>query len=167
MATQKAIELSYENVKNLVHDTVWKFHSRYKGDIHELQAQGVEHFFEAYYSYNPDKSAFTTWVRKIVWLRLLDQKRKEMKFHNALKRAHMDIESIHTRFYCPDIQKLVSSLGDDASVAVEVALNPNYEMKRTIIAKGKSAYVMRRVVKEELKRKGWTYCVRVIFSRLL
>src|SRR5476651_2599406 len=85
---------TYDDVAELVYDTCWKFKRRYGGDFDDLLSQANLAFMESYGSYQT-KYRFSTWVRTIVWNRLLDEARRiSFKWHQLHKRGK---QMIHLR----------------------------------------------------------------------
>jgi len=158
MPTQKAIEVSYQNVKSLVSAVAMRFLQKYKGDPQEILAEARLHFMRAYHSYEETGSEFTTWVQFKIWHGLLDTKRQQAINASRLKRVVKEL----TRLENPvkfDLDRFLFALSPDAAMAVRLALRPTSAMKWSIRMKSRKnnnpTQSLRTRLKAELRRRGW------------
>lgn len=106
---QQKVSEAFESVRGLVVQTAVQFAKSHNAPLDDIISEAHEAFMEAYRTYKPHKSKFTTHVRHTVWFRLTDravriaerQHRKWNKIDNrwetTSRRVHADLDYTESR----------------------------------------------------------------------
>ena len=149
---------AYEQVKNLIYDTVWKFKRRYGGDFEELLSDANYHFIEAWNDYDPDYGTkLSTFVRNAIWFNLIDQLRRKATRDRHIMVSSVTIENQgYTQTRNDPIGDLADELTEDAKTVLELVLNSPAEISAAIWTKGGQPRNFRSCIRTYLQRLGWT-----------
>lgn len=79
IANAVAAEITYHDIKKLLHKTVFQFQEKYGGPLDELVSVCNEAFVESYCSYNNEIASFVTWFRIKAWYAMMDYRRLEIR----------------------------------------------------------------------------------------
>ncbi len=116
-----AIEITYEEVEDMIYEACWRFFNKYKGDWHEWLSEANYIFMVAYYSYNEELGAsFSTYLRYLLDRRLVDRVRKairEQRYHDkslTKKTIAGTGCKMVTKHALPVLDKLRGSISKDA-----------------------------------------------------
>jgi len=130
---------------NIVADIAWSFHYTTGLPFDELFAEGCLHYWEAIFTYDRcHGEKFTTYVHKIVELRLIDYSKEEDKYkqlfsHSAADKGYTPVHE-YWEWFKPDIQTIV-----------DIVRNSNGEIS------GVPPKMARGVIRRELREQGWSW----------
>lgn len=147
-----AITETYIDVEKLIYDTAHKFRKRYGGDLEEIISQANYLFVMSYYhNYKQINISFTSRVRHYIWHGLLSDLRKE---HLSKRYREQDI-IFHTGPKLGFVE-LLDEVGNDAKNVINLILDTPEELLTIITDKRCSPKQSRTVIKEHLKKIGWS-----------
>lgn len=153
---------THAGVKAMLWSIVNKHADRYGGDREEMYAEANYGFMRAYISYDPTKSAWTTWCWWWVWGRLMDRMKKaacrsvvdsctsldndDQNLHDSVSAApaEIDIDVVTARLTSADAKAVLRMVLD---VPAELAST----MKGTSDSRG-----VRAALRGYLAGLGWT-----------
>ena len=93
--TQEAITETFEDTKNLIHKTCHDFISANGGNYEDAFSLAQQIFFEVYERYDEHKGTlFSTYLRQVIWWRLMDSYRSAKYRSTNLPRVPVELETI-------------------------------------------------------------------------
>jgi DNA-directed RNA polymerase specialized sigma24 family protein len=158
---EAALTQTYQDVEKLLYQLAWQFHNTYGGDIRDWHSEAHLFFMKAYYSYNNDKSKFTTWVHHCVRGGLRDYLKK---FISKNQPSTVDTEGNDYMLLIPDTSNpfsnvidLLDEVKDDGKLILRLIWGMPEDLKSSSIKKGKSGKHTKILVKKYLLKLGWTH----------
>lgn len=141
---------NFKSVEKLIYSTVSSFRKKY-GVIEkdELISIGFMGFMEADTSYNPEKCAYTTWVRLKIWSKLMDYIVHEQKI-----KRHREIDK---RISCPPntFIQLLDSLNNDAKNIIDLILDTPDDLQLLINTSNGGSKQIKKTIAKYLGNMGW------------
>jgi len=159
---KNAMTETYEDVRDLIFETCWKFQKGHGGDIEELIAEANKLFVLAYNSYNSEKSQFTTWVVTSIKNGLKTFIRAEWRqSHPSLSRIkeHNPYQEYeYTESF--SVLELLDEMEKDAYIILQLFLDTPRDVFENAVCSGKKSkhiqVCMRRRLRNRLQQMGWT-----------
>jgi len=156
-----AMTETYEDVRDLIFETCWKFQKGHGGDIEELIAEANKLFVLAYNSYNSEKSQFTTWVVTSIKNGLKRFVQTEWRqSHASLARIKEHNPSKYERTEPFSVLDLLDEMEKDAHIILQLFLDTPREVFEDAVCSGKKPkhiqVCIRRRLGNRLRQMGWT-----------
>lgn len=155
----RVLEVTYEDIRTVLYDLVYKFRRRYGGDFSELVSDANAYFMQAYASYNGDYgSSFSTWFYYRTWRRMLSDLRQRRL--QSRKRLYLDNEVMGrypAKRYDFNMDEFAEGLSQDAKKVIGLLVCPPLDVKLSCARRGdhNAALHYRRAMCEYLKDVGW------------
>lgn len=133
------------NHLDFIRQIAWSFHTTTGIPFEDLYAEGCLHYWECVFTYDPCKRAkFSTFIYKIVRLRLIDYCRNEAGHKATVAKYKQPISYTpkyeYWEWFKPDTQTIV-----------DIVRNSNGEIS------GVPPKMARGVIRRELRELGWTW----------
>ncbi len=156
-----AMTETYEDTKNLIFETCWKFQKGHGGDIEELIAEANKLFVLAYDSYDSRKSQFTTWLTTSIKNGLKRFTQTEWRqSHPSLSRIkehnpYQEYESTESF----SVLELLDEMEKDAHIILQLFLDTPRDIFQSAVVGGKKSkhiqICMRKRLRNRLRQLGW------------
>lgn len=150
----QAVDQTYEDVRALIYDTIYKFMKQHGGDFDELLSRAHWQFVLAYNSYNPQKASFVTWVRTMVWFGMLETIRQKQHRQRLYEKIKL-ITEFKPTYYEPTLEKM-AMLSDSGKELLQLILDTQNDFQLIIPQSKQEAYQARVLLRVYLRRIGWT-----------
>lgn len=114
---------TYSDVRSLLDDIVQAHHRKYGGNPDDLRADANSLFIEAYDKYDSNKGDFFSWTKYFVWMRLLYNRRLQLRESKRYSDLNDDDPSLMRRdpsYF--DLEEFISAISPDAGMVVRLAL---------------------------------------------
>ena len=151
---QDVINETYNDMKNLIARTVWKFKKTYEIEFEEYLAEANLLFLKAVKSHSK-KAQLSTWVVTRIWYGLLDKLYEERNW----KRQRTDFQLIEKTFLTLHPSMTASELVDEISSDAKLILSLTLNMPKEIIQnakRSKNHLNLKISLKNYLRNIGWT-----------
>ena len=156
----------YNLVKGLIFDQVYKFRTRYGGDVEELTSEANLAFMKGHTQFiqgtrpngKPLDTPYATEIRRWVWFELFDAMRARLQQKSQMTMVPYD-DALAFPEKLPDFDIIAwtDGMGTDARHAVELVLNPPDLIEAEATAKGGSPRNYRSTVRAHLRnQEEWT-----------
>lgn len=153
---------TYEDVRNLIFETCWRFQKGHGGDIEELIAEANKLFILAYNSYDSEKSQFTTWlvfkIKKGLETLIRTEWRQSHPSLSRIKGHNPYQENEYTESF--SVLELLDEMEKDAHIILQLFLDTPREVFVSAICSGRKPkhiqVCMRKRLRNRLRQMGWT-----------
>lgn len=150
---------TYEDIKSLIFDTVWRFIGKYGGNIDDLMAEANLIFIECVDEYDETKAKFPTWLTNSINYGLLDYIKKEYKqTHISIDREDTKIEPESPSQF--SMIELLDEMQQDGLIILKLFLETPTEVIQNVLDEGKRLNhiqgFMRTRLRNRLRQMGWT-----------
>ncbi len=150
---------TYEEIERMICKICWWFVENCHGEFDDYLSAANEAFVEAFHSYVPGRSQFTTWTYNRVRWRLI-RSVNERNRHAERTTGEIDLDG----FAKPspfDLMSWTAELSDDAGVVVRLLVQTPIEMGEEVakLTRGRStikASDIRCGLARQLREAGWT-----------
>ena len=155
---------TYEDIKLLIKNVIWKFIKQYGGVFDELEAEANFTFVKAYKMYNEKDRRnvkFTTYLHNSIWNSLMVFKFKHPSFKNVKNNADEILSIIPIKKSKFSIVDFIDELTEDSKTILALIFDlPNdlqITIKKECIEKGNKNKKVKSCISNYLSDKiGWT-----------
>ena len=151
---QDVMNETYNDMKNLIAQTVWRFKNIYGIEFEEYLAEANLLFLKAVKSHS-NKSQLSTWIVTNIWYGLLNKLHKEQSWISQ----RSDFQVIEKIFLTSHPPITASELVDEISLDAKLILSLTLDMPREIIQnakRSKNHLNLKISLKNYLRNIGWT-----------
>lgn len=120
MAASYGLTDTYNDAEELIHNIARAFQRKYGGSLDDLIGEANLHFLAAYDSYDMDMGkGFDSWVRYVVWNRLLETARQNAKRRKILGER-VDLSLVYREPSDFNLELFMDDLSEDATTVVRI-----------------------------------------------
>jgi len=149
-----ALTETYQDIQNLIYDTVWKFKRANGGDFDDMISTANVIYMEAFFSYDASRASFSTWLHTKVWKGLLEYQRQTLM--RSWQQTGIDLKDMPTPSVIPFCE-LLSELSRDARTIVELILELPDNVEQEALSKGTHPCHIRAALRLYLQTfLGWS-----------
>lgn len=154
-----ALTETYEDVKNLIYKTAWKFQASHGGDIKEYIAEANKEFVRAYDAFDSSKEIeFTTLLTTFIKNGLRNFLYQEWRqSHPSLKRIvkHKPPQQFAEETF--SIMELLDEIEEDAQIILQLFLDTPKEVFVNIVNENQNMRIqIKKRLRNRLRQMGWT-----------
>ncbi len=155
----KAIDMAYDDVRDMLTGLVSMFRKRYGGwEWEEMMAEARLAFVKAFRTYEQGRNAtFLTWVRYRTWHALLKAMDRRMRECRKERREVDRMERRSRRNY--NFSEMLEGLSEDAQEVAKLLVVPPVDLKLSLIRRGNrdkpSVNSLKAALREILEDRGW------------
>lgn len=153
MSATESMNETYDDVKNLVHATAYQFMSKFGGDADTVISEAYDYYMGAYRLWDPNRNmSFPTFVRRCIWLGLLESLRKKIRRGNKVTLSDMteDLYADKDQFNLVDF---LDGLTEDAKTVVNLILDTPRSI--AVLFEDKKPAAIKNLLKDYLFALGW------------
>lgn len=154
--TRQAAEETYLEVKPVILAAVRDIYKRFGGNFDDILSDANTAFLEAYESWEPEKSSFTSWLRLRIFSTTVNNLRHSCRDH--ARYEHVDDSQLTRPTGSFDPKSLLEELTEDARIVVQLTLETPAELEAVVRAKGGQPRNLRSSLRSYLAEMGWTAC---------
>jgi len=153
--TRQAAEETYLEVKPVILAACRDICNRFGGNFDDVLSDANSAFLEAYESWEPGQSSFTSWLRHRIFSTAVNNLRHQCREQG--RREHVEESDI------PDynrstwnVRQVLEELTEDAALVVKLTLETPAELEAIAQAKGGQPRNLRSSLRQYLAEMGWT-----------
>jgi len=156
---------TYNDVVKLIWHTVHRFAERYGGDREELFSRANEVFMETYEDFDASRSSYSTYLRRMIWWKLLEIRRTAARRHRLLPTVNFsavegerDGMGNFPDHSCSSFRRaeFLAELGEDAAAVVKLALEVPGELMGLVHSQRSQSASLRKMLVNHFRGLGWT-----------
>lgn len=154
------VEDTYLDVEDLIYHVCNIFQTKHGGNFDDYVSLANQVFMDVYASWKSGLAPFTSYLSTCIYRRLLDEKRKDMRWKIvSISPTEQNEDGIilEDKSRTFNFSEFAEELSEDARIVVSLVLDTPDEIARIVAGKGGHAKNFRSTVREHLSRLGWTY----------
>jgi len=155
--TRQAAEETYIEVKPVILSAVRDICNRFGGNFDDVLSDANSAFLEAYESWEPEQSSFTSWLRHRIFSTAVNNLRQRCREQGRRERVEdSDIPERNQPAW--NVRQVLEELTEDAALVVRLVVETPAELEAVVQAKGGQPRNLRSSLRQYLADAGWTAC---------